>query len=135
MSVMTKRVRINGNGAVTQLDLTSAVAANRRLDVLPPTDGGTEGLSFKGFSWHMSSAQARDIQIFRIDQLNSNLATLVEQRLGDTGTDGTWRPPAEEVSGYDVAVPSAGGGVGWRIQFSQAGGACNADVIADYKSV
>lgn len=135
MSVMTKRVRTGGNGAVTQLDLTNAAATARRLDVLPGADGDASGLSFKGFSWTKSTAVATDIQIYRIDQLNGNKATLIEQRSADTGTDGTWRPTSEEVSGYDVAVPSNNGGIGWRIQFGQAGGACLADVTADYKAV
>jgi hypothetical protein len=134
MGVQTKRVR-DANGAVTQLDLTSAVAANRRLDVAQPGDGGGGGLKLVGFSWKKSTAQPVDITISRIDAANASLDIPLETRLGDTGTTGHWRPPQEEMTGYDVGKPSEQGCVGWRIQFSQAAGACAADVQVDFKEV
>ena len=132
MGIKTKRVR-DGNGDITQLDLTDADAANRRLSV--PAEFSYAGKRFIGFSWVKSTTQSVNIDVYRVDEENSSKLYLLEAVAGDTTTSGTWRPPAEELSGMDIDDPSLNSGVGYRLQFSQAGGACSVDATADFKEI
>lgn len=137
MGIQLKRTR-DGNGTLAALDLTAADAADRRLDIVigsaVSTDAPGSGTRLIGFDWTMTTAEARDITISRIDRDDSNREYVLEQRLGDTGTSGTWRPPSEEATGVETGHPSKDA-TSYRIQFSQAGGACNARVLGLFKAV
>lgn len=132
MGSTIKRTR-DSNNAVTTLNLESATASDRRLDVTAATDSSTGGTRFFGFYWVKSTTAATDITISRV-AADGGTAFVLAQRLGDTGTTGLWRPEEEEVTGRDV-VPSATHGDTYRVQFSQAGSTCTAEVVAAYKEV
>lgn len=134
MAVQTKRVR-DTDGNVTTLDLTSASASNRRLNVTSPGDANASGTSFKGFTWHKSAAVATDVTIYRVDAADSDTLYKLEEVIADASTDGVWRPSSEEASGIDSGKPSTESSAGWRIQFSQAGAPCTCHVMADFKII
>jgi hypothetical protein len=134
VGAITKRLR-DSSGNVTQLDLTSAVAANRRFEVNQAEDGIKGGGRFFGFSYAFSSNEPRDITIQRVDKNNADKVYTVEKRLGDTQLDGEWVAPSERVAGSDPRKPSSDSGMTWRIQFGQTLNPSLVDVVADHKEI
>lgn len=135
MGVNTLRNR-NANGVITQLDLTDAAAANRRFDVALGAKGADKsGLRFLGFDWVKSAGQAVTVTVSKIDTANGSKETILEGPVNDGGeTTGSWRPTAEEMAGMDPEAPTTTG-ITYRLQFSQAGGACMCDPTATFKGI
>lgn len=132
MGAKTKRVRDN-NGDLTTLDLTDATAANRRLEV-DETDL-PQSCRLIEIRWTKSTAEAADVQVYKVDGADSDELYLQEERLGDTGTSGVWRPPEEDLTGLDVDDPSEEGQIKHRIQFGQTSGACVVHALIVFKEV
>lgn len=134
MSANTLRNRVNGT--ITALDLADATAANRRFEVALGTKGAESGgTRFIGFAWVKTTSQAVTVTVSKIDTANSDKEYILEGPTSDGGElTGTWSPQEEEISGFDPEAPST---TGWkyRLQFSQAGGACSASPTATYKAV
>lgn len=128
------RYRPDGS-AIGQLDLTDAAAANRRFEIVTGSIIPRAHRLFE-ICWQKSTNQAADIHIYRVDTANGNKAYLLEPRLGDTGTDGNWRPPNGEelIGGLDVHAPNSTGFT-YRVQFGQTAGACSVDIFAIFKEV
>jgi len=128
-----KRPR-DSDGNVTQLDLTSAQAEDRRFEVTPE-DASKSGTRFFGFKWKKTAAEEADVQVFFVDE-GTNTEYLQEERLNSSEQDGNWRPPEEDVYGSVAKQPTRGdASFTWRIQFGQTASACNVDLIAEFKEV
>ena len=135
MGATLKRNR-NGAGAIATIDLTAAAAASRRFEV-SATDGLDRSARLLGFKWSKSTSQVVTVTVSLIDAEDSDREYIIEGPTSDGGaTTGAWYPPdgTEEVVGMETGRPSASPPK-YRLQFSQAGGACALSPIAIYKGV
>lgn len=133
MGATLKRNR-DGTGAIATIDLTDADAADRRFEV-SVTDGLSRSSRFFGFKWKKSTSQAVTVTVSLVDGENSSAEYVIEGPTSDGGaTTGAWYPPEEEVIGMEPGRPNATN-PHYRLQFSQAGGACALDPIAIYKEI
>lgn len=133
MSANTLRNRVNGT--ITPLDLTSADAANRRFDVALGSKGADKsGTRFFGFEWTKTTGQVVTVTVSKIDTLDGNKEVIIETRSDGGATSGLWYPEEEEVAGFDPEAPQTTG-ITYRLQFSQAGGACSVSPKATFKAV
>lgn len=134
MGAHTLRNRVSGT--ITALDLTNATAANRAFDVILGGAKGADagGTRFFGFEWVKTTSQVVTVTVSKIDTLDANKEVILETASDAGATSGTWQPDEEEVAGYDPEAPGSVG-ITYRLQFSQAGGACSASPKATFKGV